>query len=400
MAKILKCPGCDRKIRTGKTRDLNKHINLNRNLRKGQCQLALLIMQNVGNVTPEQNTPQIENVTLEQNPLSTPEAERGKCAGSRPPDKRIRNKSKTRNSTSRYFASSSSKQNSMSYQDKTILIHKNIANGFEETIMEAYKRINNEFEAIAKKTNGRIDMHKSGNYTLTTIKFFKETTLAPQKKRYKEETNQYDVNLIYIFEMIKKDASWPIAPGKFHTINSSFTEKWSKFPYEIYKATIEGNPLKKSLQCTRYLRYNPHEIYIHYDLEYARKNGLKVTLMNISPNALIYKRNIRITGKVMFGEWPLGDHVKHIYTDGFIIARKVKLKTGIEIEISNLIIFKENELRSTNSLPDFEKIQQDKKQNTILDTEYPALQIAKKKLSKKSDINLPNEIIIEIFQHL
>ncbi|CAG8645326.1 343_t:CDS:1, partial [Scutellospora calospora] len=72
----------------------------------------------------------------------------------------------------RYFVSSSSKQNSMSYQDKTILIHKNIANGFEfynekrkwygvkedfctlynkyyfikanneETIMEAYKRIN------------------------------------------------------------------------------------------------------------------------------------------------------------------------------------------------------------------------------------------------------------------
>ncbi|CAG8480216.1 2147_t:CDS:1, partial [Scutellospora calospora] len=37
-------------------------------------------------------------------------------------------------------------------------------------------------------------------------------------------------------------------------------------------------------------------------------------------------------------------------------------------EIPNLIIFKENELCSTNSLPDFEKIQQDKKQNTILDT--------------------------------
>ncbi|CAG8851569.1 18533_t:CDS:1, partial [Racocetra persica] len=78
-------------------------------------------------------------------------------------------------------------------------------------------------------------MRKSGNYTLTTIKFFKETTLAPQKskkisdqenvwidlattgalifaERYKEEANQYDINSIYIFEMIKKDASWPIAP--------------------------------------------------------------------------------------------------------------------------------------------------------------------------------------------
>ncbi|CAG8831608.1 3418_t:CDS:2, partial [Gigaspora rosea] len=63
--------------------------------------------------------------------------------------------------------------------------------------------------------------------------------------RYEGEANQYDVNSMYIFEMIKKDASWPIAP-----------------------ATIEGNPPKKSLQCTRYLRYNPHGIYTHYDLEY------------------------------------------------------------------------------------------------------------------------------------
>jgi hypothetical protein len=287
--------------------------------------------------------------------------------------------------------------------------------------------------------------------------------------------------------MLKKEASWPIAPGKFHTINSSFTEKWSKFPYGIYKATIEGNPPKKSLQCTRYLRYNPHGIYTHYDLECARKNGLKVTLMNISPNALIYERNVRITGKNMFGEWgkmlynikkeggtagkvskallvslwgvlceqrngqnygthprikpfllasarkriseivkPLGDQVKRIHTDGFIVAGKIELEMGIEMgelkfekkgvcvvkncisvtwkpsypEIPNLVIFKENELRSTNSLPDFEKMQQDKEQNTKLDTEYPASQTVKRKLSKKSDINLPNEIIIEIFQHL
>ncbi|CAG8831854.1 7990_t:CDS:1, partial [Gigaspora rosea] len=102
---------------------------------------------------------------------------------------------------------------------------------------------------------------------------------------------------------------------------------------------------------------------------------------------------------------------------GFIVAGKVELKTGIEIgeikfekkgvcvvkncisvtwkpsypKIPNLI---------TNILPDFEKIQQDKEQNTKLDTEYPASQTVKGKLSKKSDINLPNEIIIKIFQHL
>src|SRR6185369_17131320 len=189
-----------------------------------------------------------------------------------------------------------------------------------------------------------------------------------------------------------------------------------------------------------------------------------------SPNALIYEKNTCVSGSDMFGKWgnilykikkeggtagkvskallvslwgvlceqrnghnygthlrikpfllasarkriseivkPLGDQVKRIHTDGFIVAGKVELKTGIEMgelkfekkgvcvvkncisvtwkpsypEIPNLI---------TDSLPDFEKIQQDK--------EYPASQTIKGKLSKKSDINLPNEIIIEIFQHL
>src|SRR5205807_913354 len=107
-------------------------------------------------------------------------------------------------------------------------------------------------------------------------------------EKYKGEAIQYDVNSMYIYKMLKKEALWPIAPGKFHTINSSFIEKWSKFSYRIYKTTIEGNSPKKSLQCMRYLCYNSHGIYTHYDLESAQKNGLKVTLMNVSPNALIY----------------------------------------------------------------------------------------------------------------
>ncbi len=79
---------------------------------------------------------------------------------------------------------SSSKQNIISYQDKTILIYKNIPNGFEfyngkrkwygvkedfhalsnkyyfiksdlkETTIEIYKKIIKESEAIVEKTNG------------------------------------------------------------------------------------------------------------------------------------------------------------------------------------------------------------------------------------------------------
>ncbi|RIB00139.1 hypothetical protein C2G38_2309202 [Gigaspora rosea] len=318
-------------------------------------------------------------------------------------------------------------------------------------------------------------MRKSGSYTLTSLKLFRKTTLAPKRsekidekenawlnlastgalvfaEKYEGEAIQYDVNSMYIYEMLKKEASWPIATGKFHTIDVSLVEKWNKFPYGIFKATIEGNPPKKSLQCTRYLRYNPHRIYTHFDLECAKRNGLKVYLLDESPNELIYEKNTCISGSDMFGKWgnilynikkeggtagkvskallvslwgvlceqrngqnygihprikpfllasarkriseivkPLGDQVKRIHTDGFIVAGKVELKTGIEIgeikfekkgvcvvkncisvtwkpsypKIPNLI---------TNILPDFEKIQQDKEQNTKLDTEYPASQ--------------------------
>ncbi|CAG8664783.1 8374_t:CDS:1, partial [Diversispora eburnea] len=122
------------------------------------------------------------------------------------------------------------------------------------------------------------------------------------------------------------------------------------------------------------------------------ENGLKVYLMNESPNALIYEKNTRISGRDMFGKWgnilynikkeggiagkvskallvslwgvlceqrngqnygthpqiklfllssarkriseivgPLSDQVKRIHTDGFIVAGQVNLKTDIEM---------------------------------------------------------------------
>src|SRR6185369_8859710 len=77
MARILKCPGCDREIKTGKNRDLNKHMNLNGNLRKGQCLPALRLMQNpapvpVGNPAnqnPAENPTPVQNATPAENPI-------------------------------------------------------------------------------------------------------------------------------------------------------------------------------------------------------------------------------------------------------------------------------------------------------------------------------------------
>ncbi|CAG8640678.1 9429_t:CDS:2, partial [Diversispora eburnea] len=216
---------------------------------------------------------------------------------------------------------------------------------------------------------------------------------------YEGEAIQYDVNSMYIFEMLKKEVSWPIASG----------------------------------------------IYTHYDLECVKRNGLKIYLINETPNALIYEKNTRITGSDMFGKWdnilynikkeggtagkvthsrikpfllasvrkriseivgPLGNQVKRIHTDGFILTGQVNLKTDIEMDklklekrgvcmIKNCIsitrkpLYPEISNLITNSLSDFRKKRQDKEQNTEI--------TIKRKSLKRYDLNLPNEIIIKIF---
>ncbi|CAG8484832.1 4262_t:CDS:10 [Ambispora gerdemannii] len=339
---VGKCPGCGYSPRSGKTRDLDKHINL------------------TGNLPPVDNqalNPEGDIISFNENPLTA-----------HPPAR---------------------EKNELAIDPEM----ESTDNG--ETIMGAYKRINNESEAIAKK-NGKIDMRKSGNYTLTTIKFFKKTTLAPQKskkiseqegawvdlattgalifaERYEGEAIQYDVNSMYVFEMMKKNVTWPIAP---------------------------------------------------------------VTLMSISPNALIYERNARITGKEMFGEWsdilynikkeggiagkvassrktiseivkPLKDQVKRIHTDGFIVAGQVNLKTGIEMGELNLekrgICTVKNcitvsweqpypeipNLITNNISSDLEQIQeeQDSKSTQI---------IAKKKIDVEADTKCKKELLAGI----
>ena len=49
-------------------------------------------------------------------------------------------------------------------------------------------------------------------------------------------------------------------------------------------------------------RYNKHNTYI--DLSRAKELGLKVKLIqNGSPNALVYEKETRVPGEVIFGEY-------------------------------------------------------------------------------------------------
>ena len=51
-------------------------------------------------------------------------------------------------------------------------------------------------------------------------------------------------------------------------------------------------------------RYNKCNIYTHTDLSYARTLGLQVKLIqDNSPNSLVYEKETRIPGKIIFGEY-------------------------------------------------------------------------------------------------
>ena len=68
--------------------------------------------------------------------------------------------------------------------------------------------------------------------------------------------------------------------------------------YRIYHAKVEYK------QGTLFQRYNKYNRYTHMDLSRAKELGLKVDLIQDgSPNTLVYKKEIRILGEIIFGEY-------------------------------------------------------------------------------------------------
>ncbi|RGB38854.1 hypothetical protein C1646_755172 [Rhizophagus diaphanus] len=191
-----------------------------------------------------------------------------------------------------------------------------------ETLEEAHKRYINESIAISQKSHGLIDMRKTGTYAATSLRLFQDVTngliksakLSAEEELwiskasigsiiwaepYEGKASQYDVNEFYPSVLLQKDVQWPIGPGEFKTI-TSFT---NNLQYGIYRVHIEGLPKKSSPQCSQLIRYNQEEYYTHYDIEIARKNGLGVELINISPNAFVFNPENLRSGKFLFENW-------------------------------------------------------------------------------------------------
>ncbi|PKY23741.1 hypothetical protein RhiirB3_387460 [Rhizophagus irregularis] len=169
-----------------------------------------------------------------------------------------------------------------------------------ESLEEASKHYLNESISISHtKSHGLIDMRKTGTYAATSLRLFQDVTNGPIRKPYEGKAKQYDVNEFYPSVILQKGVQWPIGPDIFKTF--SFLDE--KIPFGIYHVNIEGLPKKSENQCTQLFRYNQEEFYTHYDIEIAKKIGLEVKLINISPNAYIFSQENLIDGKMLFEDW-------------------------------------------------------------------------------------------------
>ncbi|RGB21570.1 hypothetical protein C1646_678433 [Rhizophagus diaphanus] len=118
-------------------------------------------------------------------------------------------------------------------------------------------------------------------------------------EKYEGPAQELDYESMYPTCMRKVDTQWPIYEGDFE-----YLEKLDNLSFGIYRVEIEGQPeTKKDEKCTRLFRYNPEKYYTHYDIERVKGLGLKVKLINESPNALIFSKKNCMSGEDLFGRW-------------------------------------------------------------------------------------------------
>ena len=134
------------------------------------------------------------------------------------------------------------------------------------------------------------------------------------QNNWKGYGRSYDDTSLY--PSIQQSAlNFPIGKGKFQILKD-FTNHRGYSHFGIFRASIE----KKD---TPLFRYNYHNVYTHIDLTRARALGLQVTLIQDGvSNALIYEKETRIRGSVIFGEYV--DFLLKIKNQGGIASQVAK----------------------------------------------------------------------------
>ncbi|GET51553.1 hypothetical protein GLOIN_2v1472929 [Rhizophagus irregularis DAOM 181602=DAOM 197198] len=105
---------------------------------------------------------------------------------------------------------------------------------------------------------------------------------------------QYDMTSLYP-SIQQSNANFPIQQGKFQILKD-FVDHRGYALYGLFRAKVSGNDIL--------FRQNKRGVYTFIDLQRAKKLGLDIQLIQDGkPNALIYDREARIPGTVIFGEY-------------------------------------------------------------------------------------------------
>ncbi|GET52805.1 D5-like helicase-primase [Rhizophagus irregularis DAOM 181602=DAOM 197198] len=203
-----------------------------------------------------------------------------------------------------------------------IPVEKNRKTGVYETLEEAYQRIHEErdvFLQTTKKFGLGIDLsYHNWSYKRTALWLFERLSvgipandpldpieaewlsdammggLIWADNEWKGYGRQYDATSLYP-SIQQSNANFPIRRGKFQTLND-FVDHRGYALYGLFRAKVSGNNIL--------FRQNKRGIYTFIDLQRAKKLGLNIQLIQDGkPNALIYDREARIPGTVIFGEY-------------------------------------------------------------------------------------------------
>ncbi|PKY29275.1 hypothetical protein RhiirB3_391693 [Rhizophagus irregularis] len=265
---------------------------------------------------------------------------------------------------------------------------------------EAHIRYNGEANAISWRSEGQIDLRKTGTYAMASLRFFQDVSRAPKKAEDLSPEEDHWIKSAYMGGLLMREhVGQYVQENLKHLHTFSVNSNNYNLKYGIYRVSIGSHPADQ--KCTRTFRYNPAGYYTHYDIQMAIDLGLYIELSSESPNALIFEQNKLMSGHDIFHQWaryltqikheggqvgtvakhmlvslwgrlysdgqrpgphrcmapfisakgrkilsekirPLGDCVKRIHTDGFIISGKAtdqlieRYRVRSKLKIENL----------------------------------------------------------------
>ncbi|CAB4441334.1 unnamed protein product [Rhizophagus irregularis] len=203
-----------------------------------------------------------------------------------------------------------------------IPVEKNRKTGVYETLEETYQRIHEERDAFLQETKKfglGIDLsYRNWSYKRTALWLFERLSVGVPANdpldpieaewisdammggliwadnEWKGYGRQYDVTSLYP-SIQQSNANFPIRQGKFQILKD-FVDHRGYALYGLFHAKVSGNNIL--------FRQNKRGVYTFIDLQRAKKLSLNIQLIQDGkPNALIYDKDARIPGTVIFGEY-------------------------------------------------------------------------------------------------